>query len=192
MSLLSQLVPRHGDAMLTVRLAGCGMPETPTVGLPDLSRTARPSGRCSNDALALTEALIAGGRDDAALARLAAAVDEHVDLWTPALHTTSRFELVSTMANIDDAVTDVTVNVTDAVDSGSTAFLVWLATGRFSKPAFFDDDHLIEPNGAVIRVAGTTSVSFTSDHRADRIRLYYDRLSIMAQMLTADARSQRR
>jgi hypothetical protein len=192
MSLLSQLVPRYGETTLTVRLAGCGAPETPTAGLPDLSHTVRPSGRCSNDALALTDALIAGGRDDATLARLAAAVDEHVDLWTPALHTTSRFELVSTLADIDDAVTDVTLNVTEAVDSGSSALLVWLATGRFSKPAFFDDDHLIEPSGAVIRVAGTTSVSFTSDHRAERIRLYYDRLSIMAQMLTADAQSQRR
>lgn len=186
MSLLSQLVPRHGDSVLTIRIAGSGTPETPEtpmVAQPDASTGAWEPGRRVDDATTLTRFLLADGRDDQALARLAAGVDEYVDLWTPALHTTSRFELVSALTGIDDAITDVAVTFTEAIQSGSTAVLVWLASGRFSHPAFFDDDHLVEPSGAVIRVAGATSVSFTAGHRADRIRCYYDRLGVVEQML---------
>ena len=76
------------------------------------------------------------------------------------------------------------MNFTDVLQRGRTALLLWLATGRFSRPAFFDDEHLIEPTGAVIRVAGATSVSFNAGRRADRIRCYYDRLSVIEQMAT--------
>lgn len=185
MSLLSQLIPRHGETVLTVRFAGSATPILPAVAPPDVQPGVWEPGRCVDDATTLTRSLLADRHEDSTLAWLEAAVDEYVDLWTPALHTTSRFELVSSLTRIDDAITDVTVTFTEAIHSGSRAVLLWLASGRFSHPAFFDDDHLVEPNGAVIRVAGTTSVSFGSDHRADRIRCYYDRLGIVEQMLAA-------
>lgn len=188
MSLLSQLVPRHLDSVLTVRIAGSSTQETPTVTQPDISTTSwERAGRCVDDATTLTLALLSDEFDDPALARLAAGVDEHVDVWTPALHTTSRFELLAALNGLDNAITGVAVTFTDAVHSGSTALLAWIATGRFSHPAFLDDDHLIEPNGAVIGVAGATSVSFTADHRADRIRCYYDRLGVVEQMMAPPA-----
>jgi hypothetical protein len=132
----------------------------------------------------LARVLLTDGHDDSSLAQLEAAVDENVDLWTPALHTTSRFELVSALGSIDDAITDVTVAVADAAQSGSSVHLAWLASGRFSRPAFLDDDHLIEPTGAVVKVAGATRMSFTVGLRAERISCYYDRLSLVEQMLT--------
>jgi hypothetical protein len=184
MSLLSQLVPRHLDSVVTVRIAGPGMQETPTVTQPDAYTTSwEPPGRCVDDATTLTLSLLSDACDDPGRARLAAGVDEYVDVWTPALHTTSRFELLAVLNGLDDAITDVAVTFTDAVHTGSTALLAWIASGRFSHPAFLDDDHLVEPSGAVIRIAGATSVSFTADHRADRIRCYYDRLGIVEQMM---------
>ena len=184
MSLLSQLVPQQSGNVLSVRIAGSAMPVMPTAGPPDVHQGVGAPGRCAADAMTLTRALLADDHDDSTLARLEAAVDEHVDLWTPALHTTSRFELVSSLMRIDDAITDVAVAFTERIDAESSAVVSWLASGRFSRPAFFDDDRLVEPSGAVIRVAGTTSVSFTPDHRADRIRCYYDRLVIVEQMLS--------
>lgn len=185
MSLLSQLALRHEDALLTT------VPGRPDVPTAPLERAASVAGDGEHDlvdlAKMLTLGLLADRCDDSALARLEAGVDEFVDLWTPALHTTSRYELVSALTNIDDAVTDVTVTFTDAFQAGSTALLVWLATGRFSRPAFFDDEQLVEPSGAVIRAAGATSLSFTAGRRADRIRCYYDRLSIIEQMVTQRA-----
>jgi hypothetical protein len=192
MSLLSQLVPQHGDSVLTIRIAGSGAREMPTVAMPDGTARDEDADRCINHASALTLALLGDGSNGGALARLEAAVDEQVDLWTPALHTTSRFDLVSTIANIDDAITDVVVTFTDATNARSTTLLAWLATGRFSHPAFLDDDHLIEPSGAVIRVAGVTSVSCTVDHRAERIRCYYDRLGIVEQMMASHPTGERR
>jgi hypothetical protein len=183
MSLLSQLVPQHGDSVLTIRIAGSNAPALPTVVMPDPGARGQEAERCVDDATNLTRSLLGDACDGRPLAWLEAAVDEQVDLWTPALHTTSRFELISAVANIDDAITDVVVTVTDAAHAGSTTLLAWVATGRFSHPAFLDDDRLIEATGAVIRVAGATSVSCTGDHRAERIRCYYDRLAIVEQMM---------
>jgi hypothetical protein len=192
MSLLSQLVPQRGHCVLTIRIAGSGAPDMPTAAIPDGTASDESAGPCIGHASAVTLALLGDGSDGHALARLEAAVDERVDLWTPALHTTSRFELVSTIANIDDAITDVTVTFTDSITAGSTTLLTWLATGRFSHPAFLDDDHLIEPSGAVIRVAGAISVSCTAGHRAERIRCYYDRLGIIEQLIGANRPGARR
>jgi hypothetical protein len=187
MSLLSQLALRHAGSLLTARPTA-PMPDFPTSPLE--RATGDPAGDGSSlvdHARMLTAGLLADRGDDSALARLAAGVDEFVDVWTPALHTTSRFELVAALTSIDDSVTDVTVTFTDALQGGSVTLLAWLATGRFSHPAFFDDEHLVEPTGAVIRVPGATSVSFTPGRRAERIRCYYDRLSVLEQMLTLPA-----
>lgn len=184
MSLLSQIVPRHAGPVLTIHIAGRGERATPAVAVPDTARPARDPGRPLDDATMLARVLLTDGHDDSSLAQLEAAVDENVDLWTPALHTTSRFELVSALGSIDDAITDVTVAVADAAQSGSSVHLAWLASGRFSRPAFLDDDHLIEPTGAVVKVAGATRMSFTVGLRAERISCYYDRLSLVEQMLT--------
>jgi hypothetical protein len=184
-SLLSQLVPQHPVSVLTVGIAAAASPTIPTVAPPDVNP--RVPGRGVVDATALMHTLLADGPDTLALARLEAAVDEHVDVWTPALHTTSRFQLMSSLTRIDDAITDVSVTVTESFGSDSTAALVWLASGRFSRPALLDDDHLLEPSGVVIRAAGTLTVSFTANRRADRIRCFYDRLGIVEQLYAASA-----
>lgn len=123
------------------------------------------------------------GTDDVVHARLEASVDECVDMWTPTVHTTTRFDLAAVLADHDDAIGDVSLSITESAASRSRALLAWQAAGRFERPAFLDDDHLLEPNGAVVRLAGATSVSFTPGGRALRIRCYYDRLSLIEQMM---------
>ena len=183
-SLLSQLAPQHPDRSTPVGVSistSIGSPDTPTgpwAGAPtDRSGTLE-------SAQELTRLLLCdAGVDDDAIARLEAGVDELVDVWTPALHTTSRFELVSVLAGIDDAIGDLIVTFSEAVESGPTVFLAWRASGRFVRPAFLDDDHLLEPTGAVVRIAGAISLSFTVGRRAERIRCYYDRLALISQLL---------
>lgn len=183
MSLLSQLAPLRTDMRTTIAVAGSSV-----MGLPGSTSSDAPSEsladrRPFSDAEDLTRILLSDGTDDVALARLQAGVDENVDVWTPALHTTSRFDLVSALVDVDDAIADVRVTFTESSHAQSTTFLGWKATGRFARPAFLDDDHLLEPSGAVIRLAGATSVSFTAGRRADRIRCYYDRLGLIEQLL---------
>lgn len=183
MSLLSQLVPFSASSLHIITVAGSAadtVPQKPELGR---FRSSIGRGRPIGDAMALTRWLLCNEGDDSSLARLGAAVDEHVDVWTPVLHTTSRFALVSTLARLDDAIADVTVTFTDAVEEGSTVALIWQATGRFLRPACLDDNHLIEPSGLPIRVAGTTWVSFTTAPLAGRIRCDYDRLSVLEQLM---------
>ncbi len=181
MSLLSQLAPRRADTLTTIDIAGSTAADLPDSTLPHSEGT--PATRKSEDLLRI---LLCDGADDAdAIATLEAGVDEQVDVWTPALHTTSRFELVSALVGHDDAIGDIAVTFTESAQAGSMTFLEWQATGRFVRPAFLDDDHLLEPSGAVIRLAGAASLSFLSGGRADRVRCYYDRLALVEQLLAA-------
>lgn len=120
--------------------------------------------------------------DEDVLARLESRLDEHVHLWTPAVHTTTRFELVRLLADLDDAISDVVVDFDDVVEARLHVCLTWTATGRFAQPALIDDDRLVEPTGSLVQVAGATVVTFTEDRRASAIRCYYDRQAIVDQL----------
>ena len=188
MSLLSQLAPRESDGSASVHIstpANVGLPAMPigprAADRTDHSETIEAAERLARILLCSRDA------SDDGVARLEAGVDEHVDVWTPALHATSRFELVSLLAGLDDSIGDLVVTFSEAVESGATVFLAWRASGRFLRPAFLDDDHLLEPTGAVIRLAGAISLSFTAGRRAERIRCYYDRLALITQMLSPSA-----
>lgn len=184
MSVLSQIAPRSPNGLMSIDIAtatSSSPPHRPIVGTPG---GASESGCLLQDAKAISRTLLCGlGADDVAAAELEARVDEYVDVWTPTLHTTARFELISVMVDLDDAIGDVAVTFAEAVASGSVAMLSWQATARFVRPAVLDGDRLLEPTGAVIRVAGATSVSFTGAGRADRVRCFYDRLALVEQIV---------
>jgi len=185
-SLLFQLVPQVSSDVLgcIADRAGAAVRPSPTPTNGLLPSESDRGDRTVGDAQTLARVLLCGHRADSNdLAHLEAGVDEYVDVWTPALHTRSRFELVTALADADDAICDVSVRFTDAASAPRSALLAWLATGRFARPVILDDDHLIEPTGGVIRLAGVTTVSFTASRRADRIRCYYDRVSLIEQML---------
>ncbi len=188
MSLLSQLVPLSASSVRLIAVAGSAADTLPTEPVLGTFRPSIGGGRRIDDAVALTRWLLCNEGDDPTLARLGAAVDEYVDLWTPVLHTTSRFALVSALARLDDAIADIAVTFTEAVEGGSTVVLVWQATGRFLRPVCLDDDHLVEPTGLPIQVAGTTCVSFTTGPLAGQIRCYYDRLNVIEQLMAGAPR----
>ncbi|MGA9279394.1 hypothetical protein [Ilumatobacter sp.] len=150
-----------------------------------MTDVASESGGLLLGAKAISRMLLCGiGADELAAAELEAGVDEYVDVWTPTLHTVARFELISVLVDLDDAIGDVAVAFTEAVATGSVAMLNWQVTARFVRPVFLDSDHLLEPTGAVLHVAGAASVSFTAAGRADRVRCYYDRLALVEQIVS--------
>lgn len=183
MSILSQIAPREPDGLMSIDISTASSMVPPHPPIASAAVESKNAVGRVVDAEALVRALLCDhGPGDVAPALLEAGVDEHVDVWTPSLHTTTRHELMSALADIDDSIGDVAVAFTEVATTRSTALLAWQATGRFSRPAFLDDDRLLEPTGAVIRVAGATSVSFTAGGRADRIRCYYDRLALVEQV----------
>lgn len=183
MSILSQIAPRDADGLMSIDIATATAMASPPRSIDAIGGSVE-RGLHIADAERLIRTLLCGiGADEMAAAALEAAVDEYVDVWTPALHTMTRFELISVMVDLDDAIGQVAVAFTESAATRSVAMLGWQATARFVRPTFLDDDHLLEPTGAVIRLTGATSVSFTSAGRAERIRCYYDRLALVEQML---------
>lgn len=185
MSILSQIAPRDADGVMSIDIPTATTMASPPRSIDAVIGESVERGLHIADAERLIRTLLCGiGADETAGAALEAAVDEYVDVWTPALHTVTRFELISVMVDLDDAIGQVAVAFTESAATRSVAMLGWQATARFVRPTFLDDDHLLEPTGAVIRVTGATSVSFTAAGRAERIRCYYDRLALVEQLVS--------
>lgn len=186
MSLLSQLCsPNPMGSPLTLAIGARQSAHAPAPPVAIRHGGHATPRRSLDQARLLTRLLLSDGNDTGSLASLEAGVDEDVDVWTPALSVRSRFELMRLLDEADDSIGDIVISFTDAEGSSQTAFLGWLATGRFQRPAFLDDDHMLEPDGSVIRLAGATSISFTPGGRADQIRCYYDRLSLIEQLVAS-------
>lgn len=156
------------------------MPPAPAVGA--IPGTEAAVARLVGEARFLTRAVLADSDSDQLdIVRLEASVHESAQVWTPAIHTASRFELVTLLMSADDAISEVTVSLEAWSAGRSTVLVEWRASGRFTAPAFLDDDRLVEPTGDVVRVAGATSTTFV-ERRAIEMRCYYDQLSLLRQM----------
>jgi hypothetical protein len=114
--------------------------------------------------------------------RIAARVDEAICCQSPALLTRSRSELVSALVAGDDAITHVSVKLSNIAVVGATSLVEWETSGRFTRPAFLDDDLMIEPTGQLITTSGVMVLTFAGDRVGD-IRCYYDAVDLDDQLL---------
>ena len=104
--------------------------------------------------------------------------------WSPNLHVSSLDELTEVVADRDDALSDVTINV-DALDViGNKAFMEYRVSAVFSGPFVVDDDTVIEPNGREILVGAALVAEFTED-KISAFRNYFDDAALIEQMLAA-------
>ncbi len=117
------------------------------------------------------------------LGRLEEALDESVVVWTPAICLRSRSDVIGALTDADDALGEVVVTFGATAGTDSSAFVEWVATGRFNRPVLLHDDELVEPTGAVVRVGGALCVTFADGRRASEIWCYYDRLGLIEQLL---------
>jgi len=118
----------------------------------------------------------------AVVAELEASVDEDVVVWSPCVSTRSRTELVTTLLEGDDSLTDVSVSILDTSASGSTVYVEWRLEGHFDNAGFLNDDLLVEPSGATVEATGVLVIVFRHN-RATHIRCYYDGLSLLEQVV---------
>jgi hypothetical protein len=185
MSLLSQFLHRSPNGPPPRGAVGQSPDQVPTARGVVLATT-RPEDQVVDvraaRRIALT-LLATVGVDEDDLAMLEAEVDERVDVWTPSIRLRSRFELVSALVDADDTIGEIAVAFSEAAVNSSTVLLEWSAIGRFTGPALLDDDELIEPTGAAVRVDGALGLSFSGGHRATEIRCYYDRLALIEQLV---------
>jgi len=125
------------------------------------------------------EACIVG--DVAALPELFTA---DVSGWSPNLLASSLAELAEAVADREDSLSDVALQV-DALDiTGNKGFIEYRVSAVFSGPFVISDEVVIEPNGREL-VLGAAMVAEFSGDRISAFRNYFDDATLMEQMLAA-------
>ena len=125
------------------------------------------------------EACIVG--DVAALPEL---FTEDVSGWSPNLLVSSLAELSEAVADREDSLSDVALQV-DALDiTGNKGFMEYRVSAVFSGPFVISDDVVIEPNGREL-LLGAAMVAEFSGGRISAFRNYFDDATLMEQMLAA-------
>ncbi len=121
-----------------------------------------------------------------AIRALKPVLHEDVVTWTPALHTSSRDALFAALLGAEDTLAEVRLTLAESVVEGRTTCVVWQVQARFDQAGFLNDDLLVEPSRGPVQCSGVLLLTFEGD-RVALVRCYYDALSLLEQMLPADA-----
>ncbi|MGB0091869.1 MAG: nuclear transport factor 2 family protein [Solirubrobacteraceae bacterium] len=109
---------------------------------------------------------------------------EEVSGWSPNMLVASRDELTETVADREDALSDLNLQV-DALDVfGNKGFVEYRVSAVFSGPFVISEDVVIEPNGREILLGAAMVAEFTGD-KISAFRNYFDDATLMEQMLAA-------
>jgi hypothetical protein len=102
--------------------------------------------------------------------------------WSPNMLVTSLDELTEIVADREDALSDVKIQV-DALDvCGNKGFMEYRVSAVFSGPFFVDEDTTIQPNGRELLIGAALVAEFTSG-KISAFRNYFDDATLMEQML---------
>jgi len=135
-----------------------------------------------NRAGVLQAALEACIRGDAAA--LPQYFTDDVSGWSPNMMVTSLTDLSETIADREDALSEVDIEI-GAVDVfGDKGVVEYRVSAVFSGPFVITDDVVIEPNGRKLLLGAALVAEFTGN-RISAFRNYFDDATLMEQMLTA-------
>ena len=109
---------------------------------------------------------------------------EDVSGWSPNMLVGSRADLTEVVADREDALSDVNLQV-DALDVfGNKGFAEYRVSAVFSGPFVISDDVVIDPNGREIVLGAAIVAEFKGD-KISAFRNYFDDTTLMEQMLAA-------
>jgi SnoaL-like polyketide cyclase len=107
---------------------------------------------------------------------------EDVSGWSPNMLVASRADLTEVVADREDALSDVNVQV-DALDVfGSKGFVEYRVSALFSGPFVISEDVVVDPNGREIVLGAALIADFSGD-KISAFRNYFDDATLMEQML---------
>jgi ketosteroid isomerase-like protein len=127
----------------------------------------------------LLHAAITGDRDS-----IDDIVTEDVAGWSPNLVVSSRQELLDALADRDDALSGIELEVRALDELGDKAVAEWHVAADHTGPLVVDDDLVIEATGRRLHVSGATVDEFDGD-RICAFRSYFDDLALVEQALLA-------
>lgn len=109
---------------------------------------------------------------------------EDLSGWSPNMLVTSLAELREVVAERDQSLSDVSVQI-DALDIlGNKGFAEYRVTAVFSGPFVINKDLVVEPNGREILLGAAIVAEFTGD-KISAFRNYFDDVTLLGQMLAA-------
>jgi hypothetical protein len=107
-----------------------------------------------------------------------------VNGWSPNLLVASLGELTESVADREDALSDVTLQI-DALDVlGRKGFVEYRVRAVFSGRFVISDELVIEPNGHEILLGAALVVEFSGD-KISAFRNYFDDAALLEQMIAA-------
>jgi ketosteroid isomerase-like protein len=107
-----------------------------------------------------------------------------VRVWTPAAFTSSVDELLERLEHLEEAFSDVELEVRPLDVGGDYACAEWSVSLTHTGPLPGADGALDEPTGARVVVDGVTVCEFRGD-RICSLRQYWDELAVIEQLAAA-------
>jgi ketosteroid isomerase-like protein len=101
--------------------------------------------------------------------------------WSPAMSVSSIAELAVEYEDRGGAFSDLVLDVSPVEISGERACVEWVVTLTHSGPFALDDETVIEPTGARVKLHGVTVAEFAGDKIAS-FRQYWDEVELHAQL----------
>jgi ketosteroid isomerase-like protein len=108
-------------------------------------------------------------------------VTDDVVGWSPNLWVTSRSQLLAALAERDDALSEIELDIRATDQIGDKAIAEWHLAAVHTGPLAIDD-LVIEPTGRRLHLSGATVAEFDGD-RVCAFRSYFDDLAIVEQAL---------
>ena len=102
--------------------------------------------------------------------------------WSPNLLVSSLDELAEEVAEREDALSNVKLDIAAVDVSGNKAFMEYRVSAVFSGTFHVDDDVSIDPNGREILIGAALVAEFTNG-KISAFRNYFDDATLMEQML---------
>jgi ketosteroid isomerase-like protein len=104
-----------------------------------------------------------------------------VRAWTPAAFTSSLDELLERLEHLEEAFSDVELEVHPLDVGGDYACAEWSVSLTHTGPLAATDGGLVEPTGARVVVDGVTVCEFRGE-RICSFRQYWDELAVIEQL----------
>ena len=109
---------------------------------------------------------------------------DDVSGWSPNMLITSRDELAEGVAERDESLSNVSVQI-DALDVvGNKGYAEYRVSAVFSGPFVIDDETVIEPNGRELLIGAAFVAEFDGD-AISAFRNYFDNAALLEQMLVS-------
>jgi hypothetical protein len=102
--------------------------------------------------------------------------------WSPNMMIGSLDELTETVADREDALSDVSLEINSLDIFGNKGFVEYRLSAVFSGPFVIHDSAVIEPNGHKIELGAALVAEFSGD-KIQVFRNYFDDAALLEQML---------